>query len=341
MTKSVFTSRYKLFLEILIRARKEKGLSQYAVAKRLKKPQSYVSKYERGERRLDVIEFLDVARVLKIDPCGILNPFLDKYRLLSQDYRVAHVSFEKNFYLGTSHTSPLTAEEIGISPRELFDRLLKMPRYFNQKHGYGASRVLRTNSYELLGPRGQLNEYGLTIFNDLILDEYEMPLCYELILEALKCLQKSREYKLAIVHAETAFEVYVSDSLLKLMVDSGMTQAQALSTIDKDDKYWGIKKRLQRLDQWTKDYCTRNSLSFNKFVGTPLYDRWNSDLYQKRNGAVHAGAGPFSYDEASIVIEITKECIVYLESRIPGLSDYIQLDTSMAGFRNNAGEVMF
>ena len=73
VTKSVFTKRYQLFLSMLVSARQEKGLSQRDVAKRLKKIQSYVSKYERGERRLDVVEFLDVAKVLDVDPHEIID----------------------------------------------------------------------------------------------------------------------------------------------------------------------------------------------------------------------------------------------------------------------------
>ena len=73
MTKSVFTKKYERFLSILSDLRKEKGLSQAQLAKKLKKPQSFVSKYERGERRLDVVEFLDVAKILDADPCEIIR----------------------------------------------------------------------------------------------------------------------------------------------------------------------------------------------------------------------------------------------------------------------------
>lgn len=43
------------------------------LAEKLKRPQSFVSKYESGERRLDLIEFLDLARSLQADPHSIID----------------------------------------------------------------------------------------------------------------------------------------------------------------------------------------------------------------------------------------------------------------------------
>jgi transcriptional regulator with XRE-family HTH domain len=57
----------------LVAARHEQGLTQRDLAIKLKKVHSFVAKYEQGERRLDVIEFLDIAEALKIDPCGIIK----------------------------------------------------------------------------------------------------------------------------------------------------------------------------------------------------------------------------------------------------------------------------
>ncbi len=67
MTQSVFSPRYDQFRRQLIQARKAKGLTQTTLAKKLSRPQSFVSKYERGERRLDLVEFLEVADALGID----------------------------------------------------------------------------------------------------------------------------------------------------------------------------------------------------------------------------------------------------------------------------------
>lgn len=68
MTKSVHTRNYRLFLELLIRARKDAGVTQEQLAKRLNRPQSFVSKCENGERRLDVIELLQILQAMGVDP---------------------------------------------------------------------------------------------------------------------------------------------------------------------------------------------------------------------------------------------------------------------------------
>jgi len=54
------------------------GLSQIDVAATLGKPQSYVSKIESGERRLDVVEFVEFARALGSDPVRMLRAILGK-----------------------------------------------------------------------------------------------------------------------------------------------------------------------------------------------------------------------------------------------------------------------
>jgi transcriptional regulator with XRE-family HTH domain len=59
--------------ELLIAARKKAGLTQQDVADRLGRPQSFVAKYEGGERRLDVVEFLQVAAALGADPARMVR----------------------------------------------------------------------------------------------------------------------------------------------------------------------------------------------------------------------------------------------------------------------------
>ena len=60
---SIWTKDYKLFLEKLRKARREAGLTQVGAAKKLKKKQSYISKCESGERRVDIAELKEYARL--------------------------------------------------------------------------------------------------------------------------------------------------------------------------------------------------------------------------------------------------------------------------------------
>jgi transcriptional regulator with XRE-family HTH domain len=73
VTKSVFSRKHAQLRKVLVQARRDAGLTQVALAKKLGRPQSFVSKFERGERRLDVAEFLDVARALGIDPARTIS----------------------------------------------------------------------------------------------------------------------------------------------------------------------------------------------------------------------------------------------------------------------------
>lgn len=79
MANPLHRPQYDTFRSLLIQAREACGLTQVEVAQQLGKPQSFVSKYERGERRLDFTEFMELAPILSIDVAG----FVEAYRLRS------------------------------------------------------------------------------------------------------------------------------------------------------------------------------------------------------------------------------------------------------------------
>lgn len=65
MSTSVYNDDYKKLIERLKQARLDAGLSQQVVADELNKPQSYISKVESGDRRLDIIEVKEFAKLYK------------------------------------------------------------------------------------------------------------------------------------------------------------------------------------------------------------------------------------------------------------------------------------
>jgi len=73
MKKTIHSKRYEIFCGLLAEARTVAGFTQAQVARKLGKPQSFVSKVESGERRLDVVEFLEIAEILDIDASAFIK----------------------------------------------------------------------------------------------------------------------------------------------------------------------------------------------------------------------------------------------------------------------------
>jgi len=74
MVNSIYLKEYKKVIERLKKARQESGLKQIEVAEKLGKPQSYISKIEQGERRIDIAELKLIAQIYKKD----INYFISK-----------------------------------------------------------------------------------------------------------------------------------------------------------------------------------------------------------------------------------------------------------------------
>ena len=60
--------KYERLRLLLVEAREEAGLTQVELGKRLRRPQSFVSKIERGLRSVDLIEFIEIAKAIGFDP---------------------------------------------------------------------------------------------------------------------------------------------------------------------------------------------------------------------------------------------------------------------------------
>lgn len=65
MVKSINTKEYLLFIKNLKKARLESRLTQFEVSKIIKRPQSYISKCEAGEQRVDIVELNKFAKLYK------------------------------------------------------------------------------------------------------------------------------------------------------------------------------------------------------------------------------------------------------------------------------------
>ena len=73
MTKSLHSPTYEKLTKLLVQTRKKSGLKQQQVADTLNTHQSYIAKVEGGERRIDVVEFMELARALGVVPSALLK----------------------------------------------------------------------------------------------------------------------------------------------------------------------------------------------------------------------------------------------------------------------------
>ena len=76
LVKSLNQPEHRVLCDLLADARRKAGLTQAVLAKRLKRPQSFVAKYEGGERRLDLVEFIGIVRAINADPAKVFRAFL-------------------------------------------------------------------------------------------------------------------------------------------------------------------------------------------------------------------------------------------------------------------------
>jgi transcriptional regulator with XRE-family HTH domain len=78
LDKSVHSAAQTAFCELMIGARKAAGLTQHQLAKRLRRPQSFVAKYEGGEKRVDVVKFIEICKAIEADPNKLFRVLIQR-----------------------------------------------------------------------------------------------------------------------------------------------------------------------------------------------------------------------------------------------------------------------
>jgi transcriptional regulator with XRE-family HTH domain len=73
ISKSLHSDEQRAFCALMIETRKKTGMTQAQLANKLRKPQSFVAKYEGGERRIDVTEFLGIVHAMGADPVALIR----------------------------------------------------------------------------------------------------------------------------------------------------------------------------------------------------------------------------------------------------------------------------
>ena len=73
MVKTIYQEPYLRLVQALVQARKNAGLTQTQVAEKLSKPQSYIAKVEGADRKLDVMEFVELCQAIDADATVLIK----------------------------------------------------------------------------------------------------------------------------------------------------------------------------------------------------------------------------------------------------------------------------
>lgn len=87
---SIYTAEYQQLLDVLKQARKDRRITQLALAEALGRPQSFVHKYENGDRRLDVVEFVRIAQLLGLDPAAEIASICGRVKVLPESRKYGY-----------------------------------------------------------------------------------------------------------------------------------------------------------------------------------------------------------------------------------------------------------
>jgi transcriptional regulator with XRE-family HTH domain len=79
--RSIHSALYKHFIKGLREQREARGVTQEQLARRLRAGQSFVSKVERGERRIDIAEFVEIARSIGVDPVLLFRKLAESFEM--------------------------------------------------------------------------------------------------------------------------------------------------------------------------------------------------------------------------------------------------------------------
>ena len=174
----------------------------------------------------------------------------------------------------------------------------------------------------------------------LTAQEYQIPLHYDLILNAQTQLKK-HNYHVAIIEAETAFEVYVENTLIKIAVELKRKE-ETVKELEYPGSYDQPGKRLKGLDEFISSYRTNNKLKeLDNFVGSDQYKEWDIKLYKVRNDVVHGGLRKITFEKTRDAIHSVKIAISKIEQSIAGLADHVQICADVNHLNNTAGKIEF
>jgi hypothetical protein len=269
----------------------------------------------------------------------VLNNFIDIYRIITQDPYVHRIDGEFDTYLVDYSAGVIPKKYHDSSSGDILKHIQKIA--FHSEIGKGRQLKTRLNTLEDLFPGKILEKSFLDLFGKLTQEPYNNPIHYELIFNAQFEL-KRRNYHIAVLEAETAFEVYIAQILLNTAVAIGEVKSKIIADMENPKKLGMLNQRLIKVDSLIEEYRKSQGLSASaNFMGSAFHNEWKNYLYKLRNKIIHEGWRFVTFDQAKRGIASCKSAIKEIEDHLPGIADKIQIYPGISHIQNTAGRLKF
>lgn len=279
---------------------------------------------------------LPPLREIAVRVAAATNHLIDIYRAVTQDPFVRRLDFDLDLFVIDYSFGVVGSALAEGSPIEIFRGIESVS--FSaalEDHRF----QYRLNTWEDLFPGPVLEHQFIQTLATMLPRQYELPLHYDLIFRAQSEL-KARNYHIAVLEAETAFEVYVAALLLRIVEANGGARADVLSQMEDPSKLGLLKRRLRRLDELIKGYRSSKGLpAVPAFVGSQGFRDWEDQLYKLRNRITHGGLRMVSFDDARLGISAGKKAIHEIESVVPDYANPVQIASEVTHLQNTAGRL--
>ena len=145
---------------------------------------------------------------------------------------------------------------------------------------------------------------------------------------------------MAVLEAETAFEVFIARRLRQLAVSAGSSDEGVTKRFENPRDLGLLKARIRELDRLIVAYRTAKGLpTVSRFGDSSTHQTWEEDLYRLRNRIVHSGLRAITFDMARNAIGAGKNALRMIEGAIPDFADPVQIATDVSFLQNTAGRL--
>lgn len=267
----------------------------------------------------------------------VLNHFLTVYRLLTQDPWVVPINDQLDLYLVDDAVAVVPEGRRNDPPEGILSSLGSLA--FAAEVGKGRQYKYRLNTLEDLFPGPVLEREFLERLATVAPKQYDLPIHYDLVLQAQTQL-KRRNYHVAVLEAETAFEVYVADLLVRVKMAIGEEPERVMRDMEDPHGLGHLMRRITALDQAASQHAKSQGLpEWRSFKGMAEYREWKEFLYDLRNRIAHGGYRQIEFDQAKRGILAAKRAISFLELKLPAFANPVQIYPGVDHLVNTAGRL--